>query len=126
MVSGNLLTKKGSISVTIDPNFDANSPIDKVIAEVESVSEVAQAIENGATDITVTTAPTTAATIEIPHTLTAEQAAKEISITLPETDQQVTLAYTTEQNGQAPEAVNITVPTTNKTYHQSFRNRLSR
>ena len=51
-VSGNLLTKKGSISVTIDPNFDANSPIDKVIAEVESVSEVAQAIENGATDIT--------------------------------------------------------------------------
>lgn len=113
-VSGNLLTKKGSISVTIDPNFDANSPIDKVIAEVESVSEVAQAIENGATDITVTTAPTTAATIEIPHTLTAEQAAKEISITLPETDQQVTLAYTTEQNGQAPEAVNITVPTTNK------------
>lgn len=75
-VSGNLLTKKGSISVTIDPNFDANSPIDKVIAEVESVSEVAQAIENGATDITVTTAPTTAATIEIPHTLTAEQAAE--------------------------------------------------
>ena len=113
-VSGNLLTKKGSISVTIDPNFDANSPIDKVIAEVESVSEVAQAIENGATDITVTTAPTTAATVEIPHTLTAEQAAKEITITLPETDQQVTLAYTTEQSGQAPEAVNITVPTTDK------------
>ena len=26
----------------------------------------------------------------------------------------MTLAYTTEQNGQAPEAVNITVPTTNK------------
>ena len=114
MVSGNLLTKKGTINVTIDPNFDENSPIEKVVAEVESVSEVAQAIENGATDITVTTAPTTAATIEIPHTLTAEQAAKEISITLPETDQQVTLAYTTEQNGQAPEAVNITVPTTNK------------
>ncbi|MGN0045168.1 DUF6562 domain-containing protein [Alistipes indistinctus] len=113
-VSGNLLTKKGTISVTIDPNFDANSPIDKVIAEVESVSEVAQAIENGATDITVTTAPTTAATVEIPHTLTAEQAAKEITITLPETDQQVTFAYTTEQSDQAPEAVNITVPTTDK------------
>ena len=29
-VSGNLLTKKGTISVTIDPNFDANSPIEKV------------------------------------------------------------------------------------------------
>ena len=113
-VSGNLLTKKGTISVTIDPNFDPESPIEKVIAEVESVSEVAQAIENGATDITVTTAPTTAATVEIPHTLTAEQAAKEITITLPETDQQVTLAYTTEQSGQAPEAVNITVPTTDK------------
>ena len=113
-VSGNLLTKKGSISVTIDPNFDANSPIDKVIAEVESVSEVAQAIENGATDITVMTAPTTAATVKIPHTLTAEQAAREITITLPETDQQVTLAYTTEQSGQAPKAVNITMPTTDK------------
>ena len=114
MVSGNLLTKKGTISVTIDPTFDPESPIEKVIAEVESVSEVAQAIENGATDITVTTAPTTAATVEIPHTLTADQAAKEISITLPETDQQVTLAYTPEQSGQAPEAVNITVPTTDK------------
>ena len=113
-VSGNLLTKKGTISVTIDPNFDPEGPIEKVIAEVESVSEVAQAIENGATDITVTTAPTTVATVEIPHTLTAEQAAKEITITLPETDQQVTLAYTTEQSGQAPEAVNITVPTTDK------------
>ena len=114
MVSGNLLTKKGTISVTIDPTFDPEGPIEKVIAEVESVSEVAQAIENGATDITVTTAPTTAATVEIPHTLTADQAAKEITITLPETDQQVTLAYTTEQSGQAPEAVNITVPTTDK------------
>lgn len=113
-VSGNLLTKQGTISVTIDPNFDPEGPIEKVIAEVESVSEVAQAIENGATDITVTTAPTTVATVEIPHTLTAEQAAKEITITLPETDQQVTLAYTTEQSGQAPEAVNITVPTTDK------------
>ena len=113
-VSGNLLTKKGTISVTIDPTFDPEGPIEKVIAEVESVSEVAQAIENGATDITVTTAPTTAATVEIPHTLTADQAAKEITITLPETDQQVTLAYTTEQSGQAPEAVNITVPTTDK------------
>ncbi|MBS6593658.1 MAG: hypothetical protein KH358_06970, partial [Odoribacter splanchnicus] len=114
MVSGNLLTKKGTINVTIDPNFDENSPIEKVVAEVESVSEVAQAIENGATDITVMTAPTTAATVKIPHTLTAEQAAREITITLPETDQQVTLAYTTEQSGQAPKAVNITMPTTDK------------
>lgn len=124
-VSGNLLTKKGSISVTIDPNFDANSPIDKVIAEVESVSEVAQAIENGATDITVTTAPTTAATIEIPHTLTAEQAAKEISITLPETDQQVTLAYTPNRTARLPRPSILQCPL-RINLSSIFRNRLSR
>lgn len=51
-VSGNLLTKKGSISVTIDPNFDANSPIDKVIAEVESVSAAAStAVVAAASDV---------------------------------------------------------------------------
>ena len=33
-VSGNLLTKQGTISVTIDPEFDENSPIEKVVAEV--------------------------------------------------------------------------------------------
>ena len=31
-VSGNLLTRKGTISVTIDPEFDENSPIEKVIS----------------------------------------------------------------------------------------------
>ena len=73
--------RKATISVNDRSEFRANSPIDKSdCGNVESVSEVTQAIENGATDITVTTAPTTAATIEIPHTLTAEQAAKEISI----------------------------------------------
>lgn len=52
-VSGNLLTKKGTISVTIDPTFDPEGPIEKVIAEVESAADVKAALESGATDIIV-------------------------------------------------------------------------
>ena len=58
-------------------------------------------------------APTSDAAIEIPHTLTEEQAAKELSISLPTTNQQVTIQYTTKQTGAAPKTVNITAPNTN-------------
>ena len=111
-VSGNLLTKKGTINVTINPDFE-QPDIEQEIVEVATVADVTEAIKNGATTIIVKEAPTSAADIEIPHTLTEEQAAKELSISLPTTDQQVTIQYTTEQTGAAPKTVNITAPNTN-------------
>ena len=111
-VSGNLLTKKGTINVTINPDFE-QPDIEQEIVEVATVADVTEAIKNGATTIIVKEAPTSAADIEIPHTLTEEQAAKELSISLPTTTQPVTIKYTAEQNGAAPNTVNITAPNTN-------------
>ena len=111
-VSGNLLTKKGTINVTINPDFE-QPDIEQEIVEVATVADVTEAIKNGATTIIVKEAPTSAADIEIPHTLTEEQAAKELSISLPTTTQPVTIKYTAEQNGAAPKTVNITAPNTN-------------
>lgn len=111
-VSGNLLTKKGTINVTINPDFE-QPDIEQEIVEVATVADVTEAIKNGATTIIVKEAPTSDAAIEIPHTLTEEQAAKELSISLPTTNQQVTIQYTTEQTGAAPKTVNITAPNTN-------------
>ena len=111
-VSGNLLTKQGTINVTIDPDFE-QPDIEQEIVEVATVADVTEAIKNGATTIIVKEAPTSDAAIEIPHTLTEEQAAKELSISLPTTNQQVTIQYTTEQTGAAPKTVNITAPNTN-------------
>ena len=112
-VSGNLLTKQGTINVTIEPKF-ADEEYNEEIVKVETVANVAEAIEAGATHVVVATAPTTAATVEIPHTLSEEQAAKNISVSLPATDQQITIEYTTEQTGFAPVTVDISVPTTDK------------
>ena len=111
-VSGNLLTKQGTINVTINPDFE-QPDIEQEIVEVATVADVTEAIKNGATTIIVKEAPTSDAAIEIPHTLTEEQAAKELSISLPTTNQQVTIQYTTEQTGAAPKTVNITAPNTN-------------
>ena len=111
-VSGNLLTKQGTINVTIDPDFE-QPDIEQEIVEVATVADVTEAIKNGATTIIVKEAPTSDAAIEIPHTLTEEQAAKELSISLPTTNQQVTIQYTTKQTGAAPKTVNITAPNTN-------------
>lgn len=105
-VSGNLLTKKGSVNVTISPDF-ADEEYDEVVTEVATVDDVAAAIEAGATNIVVTEAPMADATVEIPCSFTEADAV--VSITLPETTAQVTVAYTNE-TANAPAAVSITIP----------------
>ena len=119
MVSGNLLTKKGTISVTIDPNFDPESPIEKVIAEVESAADVKAALESGATDIIVKNLANTAGNeIVIPQIYATDNDVK-ISLTLPETSNPVTVKYDdqasgTEGNTEAPANITITANTTGK------------
>ena len=118
-VSGNLLTKKGTISVTIDPNFDPEGPIEKVIAEVESAADVKAALESGATDIIVKNLANTASNeIVIPQIYATDNDVK-ISLTLPETSNPVTVKYDdqasgTEGNTEAPANITITANTTGK------------
>ena len=118
-VSGNLLTKKGTISVTIDPTFDPEGPIEKVIAEVESAADVKAALESGATDIIVKNLANTAGNeIVIPQIYATDNDVK-ISLTLPETSNPVTVKYDdqasgTEGNTEAPANITITANTTGK------------
>ena len=109
-VSGNLLTKKGTISVTVNPVFDGELP--KEIAEVATVADVEQAIKDGATDITVISAPDANAKIKIPHTLTPEQAQKDIIIRVPATDKDIAIEYTADQSGEATLEIELFVETT--------------
>lgn len=118
-VSGNLLTKQGTINVTIDPNFDPEGPIEKVIAEVESAADVKAALESGATDIIVKNLANTAGNeIVIPQIYATDNDVK-ISLTLPETSNPVTVKYDdqasgTEGNTEAPANITITANTTGK------------
>ena len=117
-VSGNLLTRKGTISVTIDPEFDENSPIEKVIAEVESAADVKAALESGATDIVVKNLTNAAGNeIVIPQIYATDNNVK-ISLTLPETSNPVTVKYDNRTGGtgntEAPANITITANTTGK------------
>ena len=119
-VSGNLLTKQGTINVTIDPEFDENSPIEKVVVEVESAEDVKVALESGATDIIVKNLTNTAGNeIVIPKIYATDNDVK-ISLTLPETGEDVTIQYDgsasgTGSNTEAPAIIAITANTTGKT-----------
>ena len=117
-VSGNLLTRTGTISVTIDPEFDENSPIEKVIAEVESAADVKAALESGATDIVVKNLTNAAGNeIVIPQIYATDNNVK-ISLTLPETSNPVTVKYDDRTGGtgntEAPANITITANTTGK------------
>ena len=116
-VSGNLLTKQGTINVKIDPNFDPESPIGKVIAEVESAENVKAALESGATDIIVKNlANTEGNEIVIPKIYATDNDVK-ISLTLPETSNPVTVKYDDQASGgstEAPANITITANTTGK------------
>jgi hypothetical protein len=109
-VSGNLLTKKANITVTVDPAF--NQPdITKEIVEVASVNEANKALEAGAKNIVIKEAPQEDATISLPKYATTKE---EISITLPAiTNQKVTIECPTESVGgqtNAPAVLNVTIP----------------
>ena len=117
-VSGNLRTRTGTISVTIDPEFDENRPIEKVIAEVESAADVKAALESGATDIVVKNLTNAAGNeIVIPQIYATDNNVK-ISLTLPETSNPVTVKYDDRTGGtgntEAPANITITANTTGK------------
>ena len=108
-VSGNLLTKQGNIEVTINPEFTGD--INKEIVEVENITDVTTALQNGATNVVVKDLPTTNAEVIIPKIYEANNT-NEISITLPVANQQVTVKCN-DDNKNAPAKINLTIPTSN-------------
>ncbi|MBD9149187.1 MAG: peptidase M26 [Bacteroides stercoris] len=111
-VTGNLLTVDGKVNVTVTPAFSSPALSEKVI-EVASVSEVAEALKTN-TNVVVTEAPKEAATISLPKYESGDVA---VSITLPETSNDITINYTTEtgeESKNAPKELNITAPSASK------------
>lgn len=111
-VTGNLLTVDGKVNVMVTPAFSSPALSEKVI-EVASVSEVAEALKTN-TNVVVTEAPKEAATISLPKYESEDVA---VSITLPETSQDITINYTKETGGEsknAPKELNITAPSASK------------
>ena len=111
-VTGNLLTVDGKVNVMVTPAFSSPALSEKVI-EVASVSEVAEALKTN-TNVVVTEAPKEAATISLPKYESGDVA---VSITLPETSQDITINYTKEtgeESKNAPKELNITAPSASK------------
>lgn len=111
-VTGNLLTVDGKVNVTVTPAFSSPALSEKVI-EVASVNEVAEALKTN-TNVVVTEAPKEAATISLPKYESEDVA---VSITLPETSNDITINYTKETGGEsknAPKELNITAPSASK------------
>lgn len=111
-VTGNLLTVDGKVNVMVTPAFSSPALSEKVI-EVASVSEVAEALKTN-TNVVATEAPKEAATISLPKYESGDVA---VSITLPETSNDITINYTTEtgeESKNAPKELNITAPSVSK------------
>ncbi|MFR6709410.1 MAG: DUF6562 domain-containing protein [Bacteroides stercoris] len=111
-VTGNLLTVDSKVNVTVAPAFSSPA-LSETVIEVASVSEVAEALKTN-TNVVVMEAPKEAATISLPKYESGDVA---VSITLPETSNDITINYTTEtgeESKNAPKELNITAPSVSK------------
>ncbi len=107
-VSGNLLTKEGSFEVAINPAFEEKE-YDNACG-VQTVADIAAALEAGETNIVVAQAPTSDATIVIPNCFA--DAATEISIMIPASDKKITLKEGNSDGANLPAVVNLDASTT--------------
>ena len=111
-VTGNLLTVDGTVEVTVKPTFTSPDLSEKV-KEVALMSEVTEALKTN-TNVVVTTPPTKAETISLPKYDKEDVA---VSITLPETTQDITINYSSESDEgskNAPKELKITAPSATK------------
>ncbi len=107
-VRGNLITKSGDVNVSITEDF-AQGGYDQTVTEVNTVSEIADAISGGATNIVVKTAPDNDATIEIPKVFSSGEG--DVVITVPASDKTVTVQEGSGSSN-APASLHINAPTT--------------
>lgn len=104
-VSGSLLTANGTMEVNVVSQFTDETAVP--VKEVESTSEVFEALKES-DNVVVKQAPMTEATIQLPK---YESADKELSITLPETSQKITIKYDENaSSSNAPKVLNVTIP----------------
>lgn len=111
-VTGNLLTVDGKVKVTVKPTF-SSPDLSETVKEVALVSEVTEALKTN-TNVVVTTPPTQAETISLPK---YEEEDVAVSITLPETAQDITINYSSEggeESKNAPKELKITIPSASK------------
>lgn len=107
-IYGSLLTDNTKFDITIEDGY--NKPdIEQTV--VNSIEEANKALAAGEKTIVVTEAPTEAATIVVPKIYADNDV--EISITLPETDQDITIEYGTQPQN-APKHVNLGIPSAKK------------
>ncbi|MGM9764083.1 MAG: DUF6562 domain-containing protein [Candidatus Cryptobacteroides sp.] len=113
-IYGSLFTDPVDFNVMIDKEYADNDhnveiPDHLAVADVAAANE---ALAAGVTNVVVEEAPVEAALIKIPKAYFEDNNVK-MSVTIPETDQQITIAYD-DQTKAAPEAVDITAPTSDK------------
>lgn len=107
-IYGSLLTDNTKFDITIEDGY--NKPdIEQTV--VNSIEEANKALAAGEKTIVVTEAPTEAATIVVPKIYADNDV--EISITLPETDQDITIEYGAQPQN-APKHVNLGIPSAKK------------
>ena len=99
-VSGNLLTRKGTISVTIDPEFEGDIPQD--VDQVKDIAAANEAFAKGKTNVVVTDAPTEEATLVLPSTTAP------VSATLPALTTKLKVQYSSMEGAQKPVSFNLT------------------
>ena len=121
-IFGALLTDPATFNVEIDNNYgvndgnhfdhDADEGKTTISATVDSFEEAQAALNEGATTLVITTAPTEAATLNIPKIFETGNT-ETLSIVLPETDQDITLVYG-EQTESAPKNIDVKANSTGK------------
>ena len=99
-VSGNLLTRKGTISVTIDPEFEGDIPQD--VDQVKDIAAANEAFAKGKTNVVVTDTPTEEATLVLPSTTAP------VSATLPALTTKLKVQYSSMEGAQKPVSFNLT------------------
>ena len=105
-VSGNLITKKGELNVTINKDF-INSGDDEPIVVAASIAEANTALSNGATNVVLSNAPDAPSELRIAKVYADPDAT--VSITLPATTQPITLTYD-DGSQNVPAVVNLISP----------------
>lgn len=100
MVSGNLLTKKGTINVTIAPEFEGNIPQD--VDQVKDIAAANAAFAAGKTNVIVTDVPTEDATLILPSTEAP------VSATLPALTKGLKVQYSDIADAKQPASFHLT------------------
>lgn len=107
-VTGNLLTDGATLNVSVVSTFTGS--LDEKVKEVASAAEVAEALKTNS-NVVLTQAPQAETTISLPK---YNQENVAVSVTLPETDKQITFGYASDGTGNVPKELNITCPSAGK------------